>query len=41
MVDVVCINDEEAIMLTGENSIPIAAKEINRMGPKHVIIKRF
>ena len=40
MVDVVCINDEEAIMLTGENSIPIAAKEINRMGPKHVIIKK-
>ncbi len=39
MVDVVSINDEEALMLTGEDSISNAVKKIIKMGPKYVIIK--
>lgn len=40
LVDVLCINDEEAHQLTGQKALPLAAKEIQKMGPKHVIIKK-
>ena len=39
MVDVISINDEEALMLTGENSITKAVKKIINMGPEFVIVK--
>ena len=39
MVDVISINDEEALMLTGENSIIKAVNKIIKMGPKYVIVK--
>ena len=40
MVDVLCLNDEEARQLTGEYSLRRAAKKILEMGPKNVIIKK-
>lgn len=40
LVDVLCINDEEARQLSGEYSIVAAAKKIQTMGPKYLIIKR-
>ncbi len=40
MVDVLCINDEEAQQLANEHSLVKAAKKINAMGPKYVIIKK-
>ncbi len=40
MVDVICINDEEARQLSGEHSIVKAAKIISEMGPEFVIIKK-
>ena len=40
MVDVISINDEEALMLTGENSITKAVKKIINMGPEFIIVKR-
>lgn len=40
MVDVLCINDEEARQLTKEYSLKKAAKAIHAMGPKYVIIKK-
>ncbi|MBP6386525.1 MAG: sugar kinase [Pseudarcicella sp.] len=40
MVDVLCINDEEARQLTGEYSLKTAAKQIMEMGPKTLIIKK-
>jgi len=40
MVDVITINDEEARQLSGEYSLPLAAKKIITMGPKIVIIKK-
>src|SRR5690606_5691310 len=40
LVDVITINDEEARQLSGEYSIPKAAKKIMAMGPKYVIIKK-
>ena len=40
MVDVITINDEEARQLSGEYSLPAAAKKIREMGPKYVIIKK-
>lgn len=40
MVDVLCINDEEARQLTKEYSLKKAAKAILGMGPKAVIIKK-
>ncbi|MCD4795260.1 MAG: hypothetical protein K8R54_18660 [Bacteroidales bacterium] len=40
MVDVLCINDEEAQQLANEHSLVTAAKKINAMGPKYVIIKK-
>lgn len=40
LVDVLCINDEEAKQLTGISSLPLAAKAVLKMGPKYVIIKK-
>lgn len=40
MVDVLCLNDEEARQLTGEYSLKKAAMVILSMGPKAVIIKK-
>ncbi len=39
-VDVITINDEEARQLSGEYSLVKAAKKINEMGPKYVVIKK-
>ena len=39
-VDVICINDEEARQLSGQYSLALAAKEIEKMGPSTVIIKK-
>ena len=39
-VNLISINDEEARILTGEFSLPKAAKKIHAMGPKYVIIKK-
>jgi sugar/nucleoside kinase (ribokinase family) len=40
MVDIITVNDEEARQLTGEYHLSKAAKAIQKMGPKHVIIKK-
>ncbi len=40
LVDVLCINDEEARQLSGQYSLRTAAKLIMRMGPKTLIIKK-
>ncbi|TVR70098.1 MAG: sugar kinase [Marinilabiliales bacterium] len=40
MVDVLVINDSEARELSGEYSLPKAAKRILRMGPRFLIIKK-
>jgi len=40
MVDVLTINDEEARLLSGEYSLVKAAKKIQEMGPKYLIIKK-
>jgi len=39
-VDVITINDEEARQLSGEYSLVKAAKKIQTMGPKYVVIKK-
>jgi sugar/nucleoside kinase (ribokinase family) len=39
-VDLFFLNDEEAKQLTGRNSVLAAAREILRMGPRMVVIKR-
>ena len=39
-IDVLTINDEEARQLTGEYSLVKAAKEIRKMGPKYMVIKK-
>lgn len=39
-VDVICINDEEARQLTDQSSLVKAAKLIQAMGPRYVIIKK-
>jgi len=39
-VDVVTINDEEARQLSGQYSLVKAAREIEKMGPKYVVIKK-
>jgi len=39
-VDVITINDDEARQLTGEFSLVVAARKIQDMGPKYVIIKK-
>ncbi len=40
LIDVLCINDEEARQLSGEYSLRTAAKKILGMGPKTLIIKK-
>jgi sugar/nucleoside kinase (ribokinase family) len=40
MVDILCINDEEARQLSGDYSLKRAAKSIMEMGPKTLIIKK-
>jgi len=40
LVDVLCINDEEARQLSGQYSLRTAAKMIMTMGPKTLIIKK-
>lgn len=39
-VDVITINDEEARQLSGEYSLVVAARKIQAMGPKYVVIKK-
>ena len=39
-VDVITINDEEARQLSGEYSLVKAARKIEEMGPKYVVIKK-
>lgn len=39
-IDVITINDEEARQLSGEYSLVRAAKKIQEMGPKYVVIKK-
>ncbi|MHA4810502.1 PfkB family carbohydrate kinase [Flavitalea flava] len=40
LVDVLMVNDSEARQLSGQYSLVKAAKEIMKMGPKYVIIKK-
>jgi sugar/nucleoside kinase (ribokinase family) len=40
MVDLLMVNDSEARQLSGEHSMVKAAKKIQAMGPKYVIIKK-
>lgn len=40
MVDILIVNDEEARQLSGEYALLTAAKNILKMGPKYVIIKK-
>ena len=39
-VDLLCINDQEAEQLTGENNLKLAAEKISKLGPKFLIIKK-
>ena len=39
-VDVITINDEEARQLSGEYSLVNAAKKIQEMGPKYLVVKK-
>ena len=39
-VDVLTVNDAEARHLTGRHSLPAAAMELRRRGPRHVLIKK-
>jgi sugar/nucleoside kinase (ribokinase family) len=39
-VDLLCINDQEAEQLTGEDDLKLAAKKISKLGPKFLIIKK-
>lgn len=38
--DVLTINDEEARMLSGEHSLKKAAKAVQKMGPRYLVIKK-
>ena len=40
MVDVLLVNDSEARQLSGQFSLVRAAKEIQKMGPKYLVIKK-
>jgi sugar/nucleoside kinase (ribokinase family) len=40
MIDVLLVNDSEARQLSGEHSLVKAAKAIQAMGPKYLIIKK-
>jgi len=37
--DVLCVNDTEARMFTGQSSLPKAAQQLLKLGPKRIIIK--
>tara|TARA_Y100001934_G_scaffold47429_1_gene57379 strand:+ start:80 stop:1006 length:927 start_codon:yes stop_codon:yes gene_type:complete len=39
-IHVLSINDGEAKLLSGEDNLVAAARELQKMGPKHIIIKR-
>ena len=39
-VDIVIINDEEALQLSGKDTLFAAAKEILSFGPKQIVIKK-
>lgn len=39
-VDLLFINDEEALQLSGHNSVLAAAKVLHELGPKYLVIKR-
>ncbi len=39
-VDLICINEGEARLLSGESQLPLAARGILKMGPQAVVIKR-
>jgi sugar/nucleoside kinase (ribokinase family) len=39
-VDVICINDGEAMLYCGTSSLPKAAAQLMRLGPKRIIIKK-
>lgn len=39
-VDVLMINDDEARQLTGQKTLPLAAAQVHKMGPKTVVIKK-
>ena len=39
-IDVLTINDQEAFLLSGQNTLRAAASKILEMGPKYVIIKK-
>jgi sugar/nucleoside kinase (ribokinase family) len=39
-VDMILLNDEEARQLSGQSSLPAAAKAISALGPKAVVVKR-
>ncbi len=39
-VDILCINDEEALELTKQKTVVSAADEIQKYGPRYVIIKK-
>ncbi|MBT8259007.1 MAG: bifunctional hydroxymethylpyrimidine kinase/phosphomethylpyrimidine kinase [Bacteroidia bacterium] len=39
-IDVITINDEEARQLTNEYSLVVAARKIQEMGPRYVVIKK-
>ncbi|MBS1959602.1 MAG: sugar kinase [Bdellovibrionales bacterium] len=39
-VDIICINEKEAFLLTEEKSLEKAVKKIQAMGPSNVVVKR-
>jgi len=39
-IDALVLNDSEARQLTGKNNLVVAAREIHRLGPRYVIIKK-
>ena len=39
-VDLLAINEEEALQLAGTSSLPRAAREIRQLGPKYLVVKR-
>jgi sugar/nucleoside kinase (ribokinase family) len=39
-VDVICINDGEACQFCNVSSIPVAAKELLKLGPQRIIVKK-
>jgi len=39
-VDIISINEEESLLITGEKDLSMAATILHKMGPKYVIIKK-